>query len=214
MVDILDHKGTLGTVSDQLERIKALMLKDGSPTISLVVHNIDGLALKNHQQIFCSLANICGIQLVCSIDHLDASLNWDMSSMTRFNFAWHDTSTFNTYHVETSFENTLIKSSQVRTTVGAMHVLKTLGKQSRQVFQVLLNNQIETKQGLPYAKYFRTCNEHFLVSTELGFKTCLTEFKDHNLVISKKQDFGNILEIGLGSEILKELAAEIALLTD
>ena len=215
-MDVLGHEGPMGTLNDQVGLIKEYMATFESP-ITLLVHSLDGPALRQEkiQSLLGDLASISLIRMVCSIDHLNSSLMWDMLKLSRFNFCWHDTSTFEPLIVETSFENRMIKShTKVNSALGALHVLNTLNENSRKVFKVLLEYQLEQESddvpGLSYSLYFRKVNEAFIASTEIAFKTQLTEFKDHHLIVSKRSnDQTEVLCIPFSNEVLKDICEQL-----
>ena len=63
----------------------------------LGVHNIEGLTDLQAQSLLSELAAVPSVQLVASVDHVDAALLWDKEVAARFNWLWHDATTFAAY---------------------------------------------------------------------------------------------------------------------
>ncbi|KAJ2272842.1 Origin recognition complex subunit 2 [Coemansia sp. RSA 371] len=157
----------------------------------VVVHNIDGLCLRKHQAALSVLASSPRIHFLASVDHIEAPLIWDTSSITKFNWIWHDLTTFEPYTVETSYENLSTETKKIGPR-GVLHVLASLTENAKGVFRVLAEFQIaesimDTKQSaeMPYNSYFTMCRDQFLVSSETTFRSQLTEFRDHKVIQSR-----------------------------
>lgn len=61
------------------------------------MHSIEGLADPQAQALLSELAAVPSVQLVASVDHVDAALLWDKEVAARFNWLWHDATTFAAY---------------------------------------------------------------------------------------------------------------------
>ncbi|ORE02649.1 ORC2-domain-containing protein [Rhizopus microsporus var. microsporus] len=170
-------------------------------SLYIVIHNLDGPNLRNErtQTALSMLASANNIHLVVSVDHINAGLLWDNVKSSRFNWIWHDATTFDDYLVETSFENSLlIRSSELGGARGAKYVLDSLTTNARGVFKILAEHQLMEMEianmdgkgnesvGLSYGQYYQKCREGFFVSSDLALRTELTEFRDHKLISSKK----------------------------
>jgi origin recognition complex subunit 2 len=177
----------------------------------LVVHNIDGPNLRSEktQNIFSMLANCQNIMLISSIDHINSASMWDASKQFKFNFVYHDVSTFVPYTIETSYEDNLLMKSTDLSITGIKHVLMSLTENAVAIFRILLEYQLKNEDsidaGLSYPVYFNTCRTQFLVNNDTTFRTQLTEFKDHKMIIVKKLKDGDILCIPLTKEKLLQV---------
>lgn len=193
----------------------------------LVIHNIDGNNLRNDrtQTALSILAHAPNIHLVASIDHINAPLLWDSIKTSRFNWVWHDATTYDDYIVETSFENTLlVRTSEMGGARGAQYVLRSLTSNARGVFRVLAESQLVEMEmanfdhargndsvGLTYSRYYDKCREGFFVSTDVAFRSQLTEFHDHHIINSKKLlDGTEVFFIPLDKMTLSGLLDEMA----
>ncbi|KAI7869677.1 origin recognition complex subunit 2-domain-containing protein [Spinellus fusiger] len=170
------------------------------PRLYLVVHNIEGFHLRNEnaQNALSMLAQAPNIHLVASVDHINAGLLWDNVKTSQFNWVWHDCTTYDDYHVETSFENSLLmRSSELGGVRGIQYVLTSLTSNGRGVFRVLAEHQLVEMEsthegqdyislGLPYHRYYQLCREGFYVSSDASFRSQLTEFKDHKIIHTKR----------------------------
>lgn len=170
-------------------------------SLYIVVHNLDGPNLRNErtQMALSTLASSSNIHLIASVDHINAGLLWDNVKASKFNWIWHDATTFDDYLVETSFENSLlIRTSELGGARGAKFVLDSLTSNARGVFKILAEHQLtemeianmETKGndsvGLTYNQYYQKCREGFYVSSDIALRSELTEFRDHKLISTKK----------------------------
>ncbi|KAG2220296.1 hypothetical protein INT45_009929 [Circinella minor] len=172
----------------------------------IVVHNIDGSSLRNEkaQQALSMLADSPNVHLIATMDHINTGLLWDNVKTSRFNWLWHDATTFDDYLVETSFENSLLmRSGELGGARGIQYVLRSLTTNGRGVFRVLAEHQLmemeiegnETGRanesvGLPYHRYYDACRESFLVSNDTQLRSLLTEFIDHKIIHSKRSPDG------------------------
>ncbi|CAO3590168.1 unnamed protein product [Absidia cylindrospora] len=202
LVGALEAATVPGTLQEQLAMVRGYFTDEnrGYRQLYLVVHNMDGVNLRNEnsQAALASLAETPNIHLVGSIDQINAGLLWDNVKSTRFNWIYHDATTFNNYLVETSFENTLLMGANENGGArGVQHVLASLTSNGRGIFRVLAEYQMlemevnnvdrgSEQVGLPYPQYFEKCREQFLVSTETGMRSQLTEFKDHKVMVTKR----------------------------
>ncbi|KAJ2778351.1 Origin recognition complex subunit 2 [Coemansia javaensis] len=178
----------------------------GVETMYIVVHNIDGQCLRKHQATLAVLASSPHIRLLASIDHIEAPLLWDSSTATRFNWAWHDLTTFEPYAVETSYENFAADTRDVGPR-GVLHVLASLTENAKGIFRVLAEYQIAESvmedgaaprragatPEMPFSSYFAACRDQFLVSSEMTFRSQLTEFRDHQVIQSRHAADGSEL---------------------
>ncbi|KAJ2782396.1 Origin recognition complex subunit 2 [Coemansia interrupta] len=201
--EVVGFGDTTGSVADLASLIHGYFESDTREVdnMYIVVHNIDGPCLRKHQAALAVLASSKNISLLASIDHIEAPLIWDSSMITRFNWAWHDLTTFDPYTVETSYENYGTESTEIGPR-GVLHVLASLTENAKNVFRILAEYQIaesimdddaagaQKKTGskvpeMPYNGYFAACRDQFLVSSELTFRSQLTEFRDHKVIQSR-----------------------------
>lgn len=199
----LGTSGPTGQISDHVQFICEYFASQDREYQSLyiVIHNLDGPNLRNErtQTALSMLANADNIHLVASVDHINAGLLWDNVKASRFNWIWHDATTFDDYLVETSFENSLlIRTGELGGARGAKFVLDSLTSNARGVFKILAEHQLAEMElanmdgrgnesvGLSYSQYYQKCREGFFVSSDLALKTELTEFRDHKLISTKK----------------------------
>jgi origin recognition complex subunit 2 len=69
----------------------------------LVVHNMDAPALRapgKARALLDALASLDGLQLVASVDHINAPLLWTSTEMLKWRWLWHDLTTLESYDVE------------------------------------------------------------------------------------------------------------------
>ena len=164
--------------------------------IFLVIHNIDGQMLRSDtaQTALSILAQSPSIHIIASVDHINAPLLWDQKKLSRFNWLWYDTTTYEPYRDETSYENSLLVQQSGSLALSSLiHVTDSLTPNTRGVFELLVKYQLEYKSeadgsylGMSFHDCYLKCRERFLVSSDVTLRSQLTEFKDHKLVRSRK----------------------------
>lgn len=80
--------------------LEGLRAESGSRSLVLGMHNIEGLADPQAQSLLSELAAVPSVQLIATVDHVDAALLWDKEVAARFNWLWHDATTFAAYTEE------------------------------------------------------------------------------------------------------------------
>jgi len=130
------------------------------------------------------------------------------------NIVWHDATTMVPYHEELRplMAKTQIRETEDTRILGAEFVLNSLTQTARRVFSVLAEAQLRDNKaadggesssdssssegedeaddqltenwGLPVGTWYQRCQEQFLVSNEMAFRTQLIEFVDHDIVRS------------------------------
>jgi len=160
--------------------------------VLLVVHSLDGNAVrgKEVQTMLGQLAQCKTVHLLASVDHVNCPILWDKRMASAYNWVWDHVPTWQPHVMDKEFLPPLLSNSANETAMqGATLVLKSLTSNTRGVFRVLAEHQLSTQgtvQGLPLMQFYSLCREQFLVSSELTLRTHLTEFKDHELVRTKR----------------------------
>ena len=200
--DLLEHSGTFKSHVDQAQFVCRTLDEQATDSdlpkeVFLVVHNIDGSTLRGDkvQTALSILAQSLHIHVIASIDHINAPLIWDQKKLSRFNWLWHDVTTYEPYQEETSYENSLLLRQSGTLVLSTLkHVMKSLTPNARGVFELLARYQLEHKEGETEGMSFHTCylkcREKFLVNSDLTLRAQLTEFRDHKLVLSRKGSDG------------------------
>ncbi|XP_051479591.1 origin recognition complex subunit 2 isoform X2 [Apus apus] len=192
--EILDHIGTFRSPLDQLEFITKRFKEDSSVELYILIHNLDSQMLRGErsQQILAQLSSLPTVYLIASIDHINAPLMWDQAKLSLFNWLWYETTTFNPYVEETSYENSfLVQQSGSLALSSLTHVLRSLTLNARGIFRLLAQYQLENKDnpsypGLSFQDFYQQCREAFLVNSDLTLRAQLTEFRDHKLIRTKR----------------------------
>ncbi|KAG0281113.1 Origin recognition complex subunit 2 [Linnemannia exigua] len=228
----LGYTGPTGSLQEQVAFIRAYFAQPDRTLqkIYLLIHNIDGSGLRAEkvQSALSLLASCPHIHLIASIDHINANILWDTVKSARFNWVWHELTTFRPYLTETSFENSIMVRQGELGARGIQFVLASLTSNGKGLFKVLAEHQIQAETnvddnsngtgsgtggggvknymelGMAYNALFKKCQENFLVSNAVTFRTQLTEFRDHRIVHSKKGPDGvEILFIPLSASVLE-----------
>lgn len=203
---------TVPYLVDQMERNREQLPSERilKPQLLLVVHNLDGEAFRTDkiQGLFAQLMSIPEIWVLSSIDHINAPLLWDLSKSKSMNLIWHDLTTYNTYSIETSFKDVLSmgKSKKYIGSLGAKFVLRSLTDNHRQLYKILLADQLgnmevtasskgfglkgTVKFGVDLKTLYNQCLDEFIVSNEVTFRTFLKEYVDHKMCQLVKDSSG------------------------
>jgi origin recognition complex subunit 2 len=151
VVTAIAERGTkLGSQpAEMLENLVALLEQDPSKHITLILHSIDGPALRRptNQSILSQLSSHPQINLVASADHPSFPLLWDSSLRSAFNFLFHDCTTFQPYIPEVDVVDEVHellgrRSRRVGGKEGVIFVLKSLPEKAQQLFKVLILEQL------------------------------------------------------------------------
>lgn len=191
----LGYDGSFRHVSEQLRFIKSKFndLSVNVPEHYVIIHNIDGATIRNEtsQMVLSTLAEMSKIHMIASIDHINAPLMWDHEKLSRFNWVWVDCTTFEPYVNELSYDNTVASRSGGVTVAGAMEVMRSLTKNGRQVFWILLLHQMEhgseaDYHGMRFNKYLAQCQKQFAAHNDSRLRSYMTELLDHKLITTAK----------------------------
>lgn len=135
--------------AEMLEKLIATLEEDEKKTITVVIHSIDGPALRRPttQTIISRLSSHPQIRLICSADHPSFPLLWDSSLRSMFNFLFHNCTTFQPYSsevdvVEDVHELLGRSGRRVGGKEGVSFVLKSLPENAKNLFRVLIGEQL------------------------------------------------------------------------
>ncbi|KAH0663151.1 hypothetical protein KY284_028082 [Solanum tuberosum] len=204
------------SMSDLLTFLDSPDLEVEECFVCILVHNIDGPGLRDSdsQQCLASIAACSHVRMVASIDHVNAPLLWDKKMVhTQFDWYWCHVPTFAPYKVESMFfPFILAHGGSAQSVKTASIVLQSLTPNAQNVFKVLAEHQLAhpDEEGMPINNLYSTCRERFLVSSQVTLNSHLTEFKDHELIKTKRNSDGqDCLCIPLTNEALQKLIVDI-----
>lgn len=135
--------------AEMLENLTNLLDEDETQHVTLIIHSIDGSALRRpaSQMILSRLSSHPQVHIVVSVDHPSFHLLWDSSLRSSFNFLFHDCTTFLPYTVEVDVvdevHDILGRSGRkVGGKGGVSFVLKSLPENAKNLFRVLVGEQL------------------------------------------------------------------------
>ena len=197
LVQILNHIN-VPIIGDKLNLIQSHL----SEPLALLVHSLDSpiLRLPKNQQILSTLASNKYITLIASVDHINAPLLFDSLKASRYNFLWHDCTTFIPYRTELSFEETTFLSGGTSATAavgglaGIKAVLNNLTSNARSLYLLLLQYQLPLHpegndpagqdQGITFPQLRQLVAKKILpLANPTTLRGALGEFFDHGLVV-------------------------------
>ncbi|KAL1302283.1 hypothetical protein AAFC00_002701 [Neodothiora populina] len=135
-------------VSAHLDALLAYLASSTTEhSVHLLIHSIDGPALRRHQQILSRLASSPYITLIASADTPNFPLLWDISLRSALRFVFHDTTTYAPYTAEFDVVdevNALLGRSgrRVGGKDGVAYVLRSLPENARNLFRILVAEQL------------------------------------------------------------------------
>jgi origin recognition complex subunit 2 len=137
--------------AEMLEKLIVALEQDKSKKITLVIHSIDGPALRRQatQALLSRLSSHRQIQLIASADHPSFPLLWDSSLRFTFNFLFHNCTTAQPYTAEIDVVeevHELLGQSgrRVGGKDGVSFVLKSLPENAKNLFRILIAEQLAT----------------------------------------------------------------------
>ncbi|KAK9814620.1 hypothetical protein WJX72_008800 [[Myrmecia] bisecta] len=180
----------------------------------ILLHNIEGPGLRSAdaQRLVSELAACDNVHLVASMDHVNTPVLWDNSMAGRFNWLYFHMVTYAPYIKEVKYvPSLLVGRSETCTTQAAAVVLKTLVPKARSIFRIIAEQQEDSEEaGISFPRLYKMCREKFLVSNEMTLRSHLTEFKDHDLLASKRgQDGTDLLYIPLADDTLQQVLLDM-----
>ena len=186
--------------------------------LQIVLHNIDSPALRepSSQRLLSELAALPNIHFAASIDHVNAPLLWDLQTSDRFQWLWHHTATYVPYVdevVAAAVPSLLVGNKEACTQQSALIVLSSLSNTAKDVFKLVVEAQLDQTGagGISFQMLFAVCREKFIVSNEMLLRTFLTEFRDHDLLQSKRtSEGGDVFFVPLKEDELQQVLASMA----
>jgi len=135
--------------TEMTENLLALLEKDKSQDITLIIHSIDRVPLRRPatQTLLSRLASHPQVHLIASADHPSFPLLWDSSLRSTYNFLFHDCTTFQPYTAEIDVVDEVHEllgrsGRRVGGKEGVSFVLKSLPENAKNLFRVLIGEQL------------------------------------------------------------------------
>ncbi|XP_070502762.1 origin recognition complex subunit 2 [Chironomus tepperi] len=215
--DLLDLSASTGNHHETVNMIEEEMRLIPALRIYLIIHNLDGLMLRNDkaQSVLSRLASIKNIHMIVSIDHINAPLLWNNTKLSNYNFIWFDVTSFLPYMDETAYENSLLINNTGSLELSSMKsVFMSLTSNAKGIYMLLVKYQIKNTsnqnyQGMIFKDLYSACREAFLVSSDIALRAQLTEFLDHKLARMKRGvDGAEYITIPIKNQLLQKFMNE------
>jgi origin recognition complex subunit 2 len=196
--------------SDMLDNLFTLLEEDKAQDITLIIHSIDRIPLRRAvtQTLLSRLASHPQVHLIASADHPSFPLLWDNSLRSTYNFVFHDCTTFQPYTAEVDVVDDVHEllgrsGRRVGGKEGVSFVLKSLPENAKNLFRVLIGEQLaamdggigalegadgdnenddrrvvghkKNEPGVEYPVLYNKAVEEFICSNEMNFRTLLKE---------------------------------------
>ena len=127
--------------------------------------------------------------MIASLDHIRGSLLFSSSSLSHFQFVYHDATTFAPYYQEMMFTAQVTQSHSGRSSSGLHYVLSSLTSNHLILLLLLSSETHGMKEGLPFSTLYELCLSEMVVSSEKSLQLILKELEDHALI--KRLNSGN-----------------------
>ncbi|KAI9915055.1 hypothetical protein PsorP6_006959 [Peronosclerospora sorghi] len=190
------------------------------PPIYLVVHSIDGLALRHPetQTGLSWLAHAPWIALLASMDHVNGPTLWKEDDALRFAWLSEHVDTLAPYTAEIELRLTKRAKTVDATSTGVQFILQSLAPTDVATLRELARLQLDpaatstrprgrTRQEskrVHYQVVYDACHHKLLQSTPLTMKNSVKCLEDHGLVKTRRLDALEYLEIPLPESIIKQ----------
>lgn len=213
----LNVRSTLSTIATQILHLKsfskrslfdyvdaivhALDATNKPAPLTLVVHNLDGPALRapDVQLALSRVAQHARARLVASVDHVNAPLLWDATTYAAFAWMWVRCETLRPYDAETLFsEKPLSRGGGELRVEGAVAFLNSLSAKARLVFRYLAGRQIgdngnnaPSSAAAPHVRttfnqLFEVVKEKFWMSDQATLRQFLNEMGTHDMLQTRR----------------------------
>jgi origin recognition complex subunit 2 len=195
---------------EMLENLIGLLEEDETQEITLIINSIDRPPLRRPatQSILSRLSAHPQVHLVASADHPSFPLLWDSSLRSAYNFLFHDCTTFQPYTSEIDVVDEVHEllgrsGRRVGGKEGVSFVLKSLPENAKNLFRVLIAEQLASmdggsgavveedeedsvqekrtlnlrnnESGVEYRVLYKKAVEEFICSNDMAFRTLLKE---------------------------------------
>lgn len=200
------------------ELLELVAAEAGRSKLYVIVNNLDGPGLRDaaSQRLLSQLAVQPHVHLVASVDHVNFPVMWDLQTRDRFAWVWERAATFEPYVREVAMAAVpalLVGGREEGSKQSAGVVLASLSHNAREVFRLIADQQLDPSSsdpGISFQQLFQRCRERFLVTSEILLKSFLQEFRDHELLATKRAaDGSELLHIPLDEAVLQTVLEDL-----
>lgn len=207
----------------------------------VVVNSLDATALRKPavQAVLARLAEHHMVHFIATADSPTFPLMWNSSLLDRYNFVFHDCTTFSPYKAELSVVddvNELLgrKGRRAGGQEGIRYVLQSLPPNAQKLYRILiteilsiLTGDVEgededdagrVKQsadaaedtGVEYRILYDKACDAFICTSEMNFRFLMKEFHDHQMITSRRDAAGTeLMCVPLGQEEMQSLLQDL-----
>ncbi|KAF0699178.1 Aste57867_10230 [Aphanomyces stellatus] len=191
------------------------LLSASDTTICLVVHSIDGPALRSAetQHALSVLAASRAVHMVASVDHLNAAALWEEAETKRFGWLEHVAPSCAPYAAESvvkSWGGGGGKHAAPTALSGLKYILESLTPTDLSVLRALATEQLKGAL-VDHKPFVDLCRKAMLVSSVQGMRNALTCLTDHGLIVQSTTDN---LRIPYGDHVLQHTILRQAMAKD
>ncbi|KNC47135.1 uncharacterized protein AMSG_03564 [Thecamonas trahens ATCC 50062] len=186
-------------------------LRRGPSKLRLVVLGIDAKSLQGQaaQGLICGLAELRGVSLIATLDHMSGPVLWGSERADVLAWAYIHAPTYAPSIVPSAEIQTKALAGGVVTIEGVRRILASVTPNSRAVFDLVLESVAgggpRTRKGISLANLLAEAQSSFLTSDERSLRAQLREFVEHGMIAIRSQSSGDEVVVLLDHEVVAQL---------
>lgn len=193
------------SVYDQCMEIAQYYTYYGTRKLYLIVHNIEGLALRNEssQTALSLLGRAKNIHIVASMDHISTPFMW--TEEHRLAFHWHrvDAPTYKPYEDEIPIKLPIAGLAQERSIDGVKGIVQALTPHQKSVLNIVAKHQMDKSLvKLKYAALRDTCRNSLNISSSI-LQSIVAELASHEIITCTVKNNVEYVKIPLPDRIIR-----------
>ncbi|KDO29367.1 hypothetical protein SPRG_05903 [Saprolegnia parasitica CBS 223.65] len=202
------------SLEDQCAELARLLGLHRSKQVCIVVHSIDGSALRSSdtQKAWSLLAQCSQIHLVASVDHVNAASLWDESEAKRFGWLEHTVNTMAPYTSEvlvTGWSGAMGRDDK-HAVSGIQYILESLTPSDLAMLRYLGTEQLKG-QKLSYKQWETHCCKQ-LLATPAAMRNTRKVLEEHGLIQVLRGDA--VVRIPFGDHVIQQVILDEAALEE
>ena len=226
---LTEKESDLKLVGQPQEMVETLLayLEQHPPQgeLFVLINSLDSAALRKPavQSVLARLAEHDMVHLIAAADSPTFPLMWNSSLLDRFNFAFHDCTTFAPYRSELSVVDDVNevlgrKGRRAGGQEGIRYVLQSLPPNAQKLYRILITEILSILSGdaepededdngagartttdaaedtgVEYRILYDKACDAFICTSEMNFRFLMKEFHDHQMITSRRDGSGTEL---------------------
>ena len=166
------------------------------PRTILIVHSLDGYALRNleFQRCLSILSTARFIHVLASIDHINSPSMWLESDLERYQWVYHQLDSDSPYDQEIAWQSSTSQKETKQSFTGIRYILQSLAPKDVSILRCIARIQWaaatsttrSTQVFAEYHKVYKEAAKELLVRSYGAFNSSIKTLKDHGLVCHRQ----------------------------